>query len=52
MDRDLTKMEQYFYDKLVNTINRCIGISIDRKLSIFFLDNLIMEFLKHEKKHR
>lgn len=52
MNRELTKMEQYYYDKLINTFNRCIGISIDRKLSIFFLDKLIEEFLKNEKKQR
>ena len=52
VNRDLTKMEQYYYDKLINTFNRCIGISIDRKLAIFFLDNLIKEFLKNEKKQR
>lgn len=52
MNRELTKMEQYYYDKLIFTFNRCIGINIDRKLSIFFLDKLIEEFFKNEKKQR
>ena len=52
MNRDLKKMEQYYYDKLISTFNRCIGISIDRKLAVFFLDHLIEEFFKNEKKQR